>query len=117
MEIVENLVKTTLDPEAIKNLIVVDPNERKKVELFDAINRIIPEGFRVKFNEIKESWLLVIGSENPITPEIIERIKMALKKEPAPLSEEVLEKYARLRKSKIEKQKMLKPWKKDIGEI
>lgn len=113
----ENLVTTSMAPEAIKELVVVDPNERKKVEIFDAVNRIIPEGFRVKYNEITESHLLVVGSENPITPEIIDRVKTALKNEPVPIAKEVLEKYARLKKSKTEKQKMTKPWKKDIGQI
>lgn len=113
----ENIVTTSMDLNEIKNLLVVDPNERKRIEIFDAVNRIIPEGFRVKYNEFKGSQLLVVGSENPITAEVIEKIKEALKKKPSQIPREILEEHARLKKTKGERRTMLKPWKQHIGEI
>ncbi len=69
----------TIDPE---NLLVVDPSEKQKRKVYDAIFRIMPEGFRMTRNASSGNMVCVMSSDEIIDErwdkkfeEIIEEVK------------------------------------------
>lgn len=97
----------------LKNEIVIDPNEKRKFQILEMVDRIIPVGFRVKkiIRNItsQEQDLLVIASENPIFENDVQLIKNKLKETPMQLDEKILEEL--IQKPKEKSFERFKPWK------
>ena len=94
--------------EELNQLIAVNPRDRIMNKILDAINRIIPEGFRVRQRSIQGGYITVIASENPIEEEWLEEVNKALKKPPSKIPAEQLEK---LKREPKKSDKKIVPWK------
>jgi len=81
--------------EELKRMVIAEPQTKMVDRLMDAVQRIIPVGFRVGFLEHDENSITLIASENPIREEWIREVKDALKKPPKPIPPEELEKVRR----------------------
>ena len=95
-------------PEELELMVAVNPKDRIMNKILDALNRIIPEGFRVRKSDIEKGRITVIASENPIEPKWIEEARNALESPPVQIPEEHLKKL-RQEPKKIEKR--VTPWK------
>jgi putative methanogenesis marker protein 17 len=97
----------------LKNTIVIDPNEKRKFQILEMVDRIIPVGFRVKkiTRNIRSQQqdLLVIASENPIFENDVQSIKNKLKESPMQLDEKILDEL--IQKPKEKGFERFKPWK------
>ena len=61
--------------EKLLDLVVYEPREDLTVRILDGIDRILPEGARVRFPVPSENTITIIASENPITDEWKEKAK------------------------------------------
>ncbi|MEM2865706.1 MAG: methanogenesis marker 17 protein [Candidatus Hadarchaeales archaeon] len=75
----------------LEKLVVSHPQERTMGRIMDALDRIIPVGFRVRYAERGENSLLLMASENPIKEGWVREVKEALKKPPVPVPPEKME--------------------------
>ncbi len=94
--------------EELNQLIAVNPRDRIMNKILDALNRIIPEGFRVQQRSIKGGYITVIASENPIEEEWLEEVNIALKNPPVKIPAAQLEK---LKREPKKSDKKIVPWK------
>ncbi len=88
--------------------VVVNPKDRIMNKIMDAMNRIIPEAFRVRRVTLEENHIVIIASENPIELEWTEQAKEALALDPVRIPKDYLERLQRAPK-KIAKK--IVPWK------
>jgi len=94
--------------ENLKQIVAVDPRDRITNKILDAMNRIIPEAFRVRKTSFKDDYITIIASENPLEPTWIQLAENALKIPPLRIPEEYLEKLKQT--PKVSKKKIV-PWK------
>jgi hypothetical protein len=50
----------------------LDPGEELKSKILDAVWRVFPEGFTVRYNIVDDRALTIIGTEHDMKPEWIE---------------------------------------------
>ncbi len=62
----------TIDP---KNLLIVDPSEREKRRVYDAIFRIMPEGFRMTRNASVGDMICIMSSDEIIDEKWTEKFE------------------------------------------
>jgi len=65
------LVVHGADPEALAGL-ELDPGEELRSKLLDAVWRIFPEGFKVRYNLVDEKVMTIIGTEHDMQEEWME---------------------------------------------
>ncbi len=75
----------------LEGLVVSYPEERTMGRVMDAVDRIIPVGFRVRRAEREGNSLLLLASENPLREEWVGEVKEALKRPPVPVPPEKME--------------------------
>ncbi|MEM1981462.1 MAG: methanogenesis marker 17 protein [Candidatus Hadarchaeales archaeon] len=75
----------------LERLVVSHPQERMRERIMDALERVIPVGFRVRYAEGEGNSLLILASENPIPDGWVEEVKEALRKPPSPIPPEKME--------------------------
>jgi putative methanogenesis marker protein 17 len=75
----------------LEEMVVSYPRERMMERIMDAVERVIPVGFRVGYAERGEDSLLVVASENPLKEEWVEEVKEALRRPPSPVPPEKME--------------------------
>lgn len=75
----------------LEQLVVSYPQERTMGRILDAIDRILPVGFRVRYAEGEGNSLLLVASENPLREEWVGEVKEALKRPPSPVPPEKME--------------------------
>ncbi len=63
----------------ISDLIVYDPREDLNTRILDGIDRILPEGARVRYPIPSAKGITIIASENPIAEEWKEKAKRAIR--------------------------------------
>ena len=73
------ITNPTIDP---KNLVVVDPSRELKRKVYDALFRVMPEGFRMTKNASKDNMVCIMSSDEIIDEkwnkkfnEVIEEVK------------------------------------------
>ncbi len=64
----------------VMNLIVYDPREDLNSRVLDGIDRILPEGARVRYPMPSTAGITIIASENPIAEEWKEKAKEIMRK-------------------------------------
>ncbi len=98
-----------ITPEELKQLVTVNPRERIMNKILDAMNRIIPEAFRVREIMQSQGFLSIIASENPIQRDWIKLAENILSsRSPIRIPAEYMDKIGRAPK-KIKKK--IVPWK------
>ncbi|MCQ8898018.1 MAG: methanogenesis marker 17 protein [Hadesarchaea archaeon] len=75
----------------LEEMVVSHPRERMMERIMDAVERVIPVGFRVGYAERGEDHLLLIASENPIKEGWVEEVREALRRPPSPVPPEKME--------------------------
>ncbi|NVM52904.1 MAG: methanogenesis marker 17 protein [Candidatus Helarchaeota archaeon] len=102
------IIPNLITAEELEHMIAVNPRDRIMNKILDALNRIIPEGFRVRKRSLEKGHITIIASENPIEPEWIQKAENALKNPPVQIPADYLEQLKQTPK-KIEKK--IVPWK------
>jgi hypothetical protein len=93
---------------------VVNLGESRKAQIYDAIYRIIPIGFRVRrYYPLNDNEILTIASEDPILVQDVESIKTALTREPPQLDKELLKEIDQIPKD--DQLDRYKPWKEGVS--
>jgi putative methanogenesis marker protein 17 len=64
-----SLALTEKEVEAVKDLVVFDPKEDLITRILDGVDRILPEGARIRYPIPSPGRVTIIASENPITEE------------------------------------------------
>ncbi len=87
----------------LEEMVVSRPSETLLDRLLDAVQRVIPVGFRVGYSERTGNSLLLVASENPIREEWVEEVKEALRRPPSPIPPERMEAIRRrVEKAEVE---------------
>ncbi|MHA1263658.1 MAG: methanogenesis marker 17 protein [Candidatus Helarchaeota archaeon] len=94
--------------EDLNQWVVADPSHQILNKIMDALNRIIPEGFRVRQNYLEKEHITIIASENPLQPEWIRQAETALQHPPISIPPKYLEELKREPKYS---EKRIVPWK------
>lgn len=94
--------------EELSQLVAVNPSDRILNKILDALNRIIPEGFRVRQTSFRKERITIIASENPLEPKWIQQAEVALQDPPVPIPATYMEKLKREPKKTDQR---VVPWK------
>ncbi|MHA1130319.1 MAG: methanogenesis marker 17 protein [Candidatus Helarchaeota archaeon] len=97
-----------ITPEELNHIVIVNPKDRIMNKIMDAMNRIIPEAFRVRKVKLEEDQMTIIASENPIEEEWIEQAERALESAPIRIPQEYLD---QLKQEPKKIAKKIVPWK------